>query len=250
MTDDTAARPPISLSVNSARVLGCLLEKELTVPSTYPMTMNALVTAANQTSGRDPIMHMTEAEIDTALAALRAFGLSRVIHASHGARTTKYRQVADEVLGWDRPERAVMTVLLLRGPQTVGELRGRTERLHSFGSTDEVEVTMRSLAGRPVPQVELLARQPGQKEARWRHTLMPASAQAPSTPSVAEPPSVAHGTVSALAPASPAVPPALAGTWVDGDESLVLSLDGDELVVDTLLDGELFERRRWRRSAV
>ena len=241
MTDDSTAPAPISLSVNSARVLGCLLEKEITVPASYPMTMNGLVTAANQTSGRDPIMSMTEAEIDTALAALRAFGLSRTIHAAHGARVVKYRQVGDELLGLARPERAVITVLLLRGPQTPGELRTRSDRIHAFGSGEDVEQVLRELTQRPNPLVELQARVSGQKEARWRHTLMPASAM--PSPATAIPTAAPTVTTPIAAP-----PPSLTGTWVDGDEALVLVLDGDDLVVDTMIDGELFERRRWRRA--
>src|SRR4051794_10349360 len=122
---------PVALTPVAARVLGSLLEKELTVPATYPLTMKALVTACNQTSGRDPIMAVTEGEVDRALREPRHLHLSRVVHASHGARSEKFRQVATDELGLADDERAVVTLLLLRGPQTPGELRSRSDRLHA-----------------------------------------------------------------------------------------------------------------------
>lgn len=161
----------IDLDPVQQRVLGSLLEKERTVPDTYPMTLNGLRTACNQSSGRDPILHLSESEVTTALTELRALGLTRVIHPSHGARQPKYRQVLDEVLGLDDEQRAVLTLLLLRGAQTPGELRSRSERLHPFGSLDAVESTLTSLADRSTPLVRELPRQPGQKEARWIHLL-------------------------------------------------------------------------------
>lgn len=161
----------LELSAPARRVLGSLLEKERTVPATYPMTLNGVVTACNQTSGRDPIVSYGPGEVTAALAELRAAGLTRVLHASHGARTEKYRQVLDEVLELEDAERAVLTLLLLRGPQTPGELRSRSGRLHAFASLDEVDGALRSLAGRSEPLVEELPRRPGHKEQRWRHLL-------------------------------------------------------------------------------
>ncbi len=182
------------LSPVACRVLGSLLEKELTVPATYPMTMNALLSACNQASNRDPIMHLGEREVDDALRDLRTLGLTRLLHASHGARTVKYRQVAHEVLDLDGGERAVLTLLLLRGPQTPGDLRSRSGRLHTFGDVTEVAGALRSLAGRNEPLVVELPRQPGQKEARWRHLLGPepdsnagSSAHATTTTPASEP---------------------------------------------------------------
>jgi uncharacterized protein len=156
------------------RVLGSLLEKQRTVPDTYPMTLNAVRTACNQTSGRDPVMALDEHEVRAALDRVRARGLTRVVHPSHGARQPKHRQVLDEVLGLDGGERAVLTVLLLRGPQTPGELRSRTERLHPFAGLDEVEGALAGLAGRADPLARELDRRPGQKERRWTHLLGPA----------------------------------------------------------------------------
>ncbi|MFP5255001.1 MAG: YceH family protein [Acidimicrobiia bacterium] len=165
--------PPAEIDLDPVqqRVIGSLLEKERTVPDTYPMTVNGLRTACNQASGRDPIMQLSELEVTTALTELRAMGLTRVIHPSHGARQPKYRQVLDEVLRLDDGERAVLTLLLLRGPQTPGELRSRSERLHPFGGLAEVESALAGLAGRGVALVRELPRRPGQKEARWIHLL-------------------------------------------------------------------------------
>lgn len=161
----------IDLDPVQQRVIGSLLEKERTVPDTYPMTLNGLRTACNQTSGRDPILHLSEAEVTAALTELRSMGLTRVVHPSHGARQPKYRQVLDEVLDLGDGPRALLTLLLLRGAQTPGELRSRSERLHLFSSLDEVESTLASLADRPTPLARELPRRPGQKEARWIHLL-------------------------------------------------------------------------------
>ena len=161
----------MDLSPVACRVLGSLLEKERTVPATYPLTMNALVGACNQTTGRDPVMHLDETAVGAAVDELRSAGLARLVHASHGARSVKYRQVANEALELDDPRRAVLTVLVLRGPQTSGELRSRSERLHPFASVDEVEATLTQLAERDEPLVVQLPRHPGHKERRWGHTL-------------------------------------------------------------------------------
>jgi uncharacterized protein YceH (UPF0502 family) len=173
------------------RVLGSLLEKERTVPDTYPMTLNGLRTACNQTSGRDPILSLDEREVQAALDRLRPAGLTRVVHPSHGARMPKYRQVLDEVLTLGDGERAVLTLLLLRGAQTPGELRSRAERLHPFTGLDEVEAALRALADRAEPLVREQERRPGQKERRWVHLLGPA----PETTAAPEPP---DGEVAAL----------------------------------------------------
>lgn len=155
------------------RVIGSLLEKERTVPDTYPMTLNGLRTACNQTSGREPVMAVTDGDVTIALDRLRSLGLTRVLHPSHGARQPKFRQVLDEVLRLDGGERAILTVLLLRGAQTPGELRSRSDRLHAFGDLGEVEQALTSLASRPDPLVTELDRRPGQKEQRWIHLLGP-----------------------------------------------------------------------------
>jgi uncharacterized protein YceH (UPF0502 family) len=169
--DRGAERP--ELDSIEQRVIGSLLEKEQTVPDTYPMTLNGLRTACNQSSGRDPVMAVTDGDVTIALDRLRSLGLTRVLHASHGARVPKYRQVLDEVLRLDGGERSVLTVLLLRGAQTPGELRSRSDRLHPFADLGEVERALSSLAGRDEPLVVELERRPGQKEQRWIHLLGP-----------------------------------------------------------------------------
>ncbi|MBA3282845.1 MAG: DUF480 domain-containing protein [Acidimicrobiia bacterium] len=171
--DSDATR--LTLTAVEQRVLGALLEKERTVPVSYPMTLNGLRTACNQTSGRDPIVSLAEAEVTAVLDDLKARGLIRMVHASHGARVVKYRQVLDERLELDGGERAVLTLLLLRGAQTPGELHSRAERLHTFGDLSAVERGLAGLAARPEPLARELDRRPGQKENRWCHLLGPAA---------------------------------------------------------------------------
>jgi len=156
----------MELTAPETRVLGCLLEKQLATPNVYPLTLNALVAAANQTSNRDPIVSYGDADVSEALAGLREKGAARIVFGS-GQRAEKYRHVLDDVWGLDEQHRAVLCVLMLRGPQTVGELRGRTERLARFDSLAEVEQVLRLLANREEPFARRLERAPGQKEARW-----------------------------------------------------------------------------------
>ncbi|HWW53857.1 MAG TPA: YceH family protein [Acidimicrobiales bacterium] len=153
-----------------ARVLGCLLEKQLATPQYYPLTLNALVAACNQSSNRDPVTDYQEAEVADAIAGLREQALVRIVHSA-GNRVPKYRHVLDETWGLDSAHRAVLAVLLLRGPQTLGELRARTERLATFDSLDEIEEVLRLLNVRDVPLARLLERRPGQKEARYAHLM-------------------------------------------------------------------------------
>lgn len=188
----------LELTALGQRVMGSLLEKERTVPDTYPMTLNGLRTACNQTSGRDPVMALEESEVQRTLDDLRAAGLTRVIHPSHGARQPKYRQVLDEVLHLDDAERAVITLLLLRGPQTPGELRSRSDRLHAFTDLDEVDAALRSLAGRDEPLVAELDRRPGQKEQRWIHLLGPVDVAPVAAAAPAAAPAAGDGELEAL----------------------------------------------------
>ncbi len=181
------------LSIVEARVLGCLLEKERTVPDQYPLTLNALVTACNQATSRDPVMHLEDHDVLATLTDLKGAGLVRFVHPSHGRSVTRYRQVADEVWRVEPPAAAVLSVLLLRGPQTVSELRTRTERQQTFDSLAAVEDVLRSLADGG--HVHLLDRLPGHKEPRWQQLL--ADEPEPS----ARPTSVR--TVVTMAPAAP-----------------------------------------------
>jgi uncharacterized protein len=152
-----------------ARVLGCLVEKERTTPDQYPLSANALVSACNQTTSRDPLMHVDEHAVLATLAELKANGYVRFVHPSHGRSVTRYRHIADEVWTTDAAETAVLAVLLLRGPQTVAELRTRCERLHRFDTVDDVERVLRSLA--VSEKAVQLERVPGTKEPRWQQLL-------------------------------------------------------------------------------
>jgi uncharacterized protein YceH (UPF0502 family) len=154
-----------------ARVVACLVEKQRTVPDTYPLSLNALLTACNQTSSRDPILHLSEGDVVRAVDSLKAKGMARIVHPGAGSRATKYRHVLDESLDLDDGALAVLTVLLLRGAQTAAELRTRTERLHPFEDLGEVEDALDRLAARPEPLVERLERRPGEREARWAPLL-------------------------------------------------------------------------------
>ena len=164
------------LGAAEARVLGCLMEKAATTPEHYLLSLNAVVTACNQSTNRDPVVHYDDDTVESALTALRERGLARRIKAA-GARVIKYLHVVDEALALDAGERAVLGVLVLRGAQTPGELRARTERWHTFGAPAEVDATLRDLAGRGL--VTSLPRRPGQKEARWTQLLTPAPAATP-----------------------------------------------------------------------
>jgi uncharacterized protein YceH (UPF0502 family) len=150
-----------------ARVLGCLFEKQATTPDAYPLTLKALTTACNQTSSRDPVINVTEREVETTVLALKALGYARVVHPGSGERATKYRHIADEVLGLDESMRAVLGLLLLRGPQTAAELRTRSERLHPFASASDVEDLLRSMEHHDPPLVQRYERVGGEREGRW-----------------------------------------------------------------------------------
>jgi len=165
------------------RVLGCLLEKQRTTPDQYPLSLNALRLACNQTTNRDPIVSYDEREIHEALQRLARRGWTRLASGS-GSRATKYRQLLDDALGLDRAELAVLCVMLLRGAQTPGELNQRTQRLHHFDAIDGLQEVLERLGERDL--VERLARRPGQKEERYRHLLGGADeAPPPSVPAPA-----------------------------------------------------------------
>jgi uncharacterized protein YceH (UPF0502 family) len=160
----------IVLNDVEARVLGALIEKDITTPDYYPLSLNALVNACNQKNNRDPVMSLNEEAVRDALAALQE---TRLAGPASGAdsRVTKYEHREQEVFNFTRGETAIFCVLLLRGPQTPGELRGRSERLHRFETLEDVQSTLQRLMQREPPLVRMLARQPGTKEARYRHLL-------------------------------------------------------------------------------
>lgn len=174
----------IELDAEQVRVLGCLLEKERTVPDSYPMTLNGLVTACNQSSNRFPVVSYDASTVQRTVDSLKDIGFVRFVHPSHGERTTKYRQVIDERLALLPTEAAVLSVLFVRGAQTVNEIRSRTERLHSFDSAEEVIATLEGLTRRDEPLARALDRRPGEREGRWTHVFTqeeaPASAAAPA----------------------------------------------------------------------
>ncbi len=147
------------------RVLGCLIEKELTTPEYYPLSLNALTNACNQKSNRDPVMALAEEDVVRALNRLRFNQLTIV--SGESSRVAKYRHLLAEKMGLMPPELAVICELLVRGPQTVGELRTRCERMHPFGDLSAVEDVLRELQERATPLVTLMARQPGRKEGRY-----------------------------------------------------------------------------------
>ncbi len=152
-------------------MLGCLVEKQLTTPQQYPLTLNALTTATNQATNRDPVVTLDDDAVLAALDELRSQHLVRVVLPSHGRSVKRYRHVLDESYGLDAPRYGLLTTLLLRGPQTVGELRARTERMIEFPSVADVQEQLAVLAEHSERLVRLLPRRPGQKEDRWQQII-------------------------------------------------------------------------------
>jgi uncharacterized protein len=171
----------VELNAVEARVIGSLAEKQLTTPQQYPLTLNALVLACNQSSNRDPVVAYDETTVEPALTALKEAGLLRFVHPGKGASATRYRQVLDERLALDSKSLSVVTVLLLRGPQTVGELRARTERMADFDNLEDLEAELARLSDGTDPLVRRLPRRPGQKEERWTQLLTGATAEPAAT---------------------------------------------------------------------
>ena len=159
-----------TLNETEVRVVGSLVEKQVTTPDYYPLTLNALVNACNQISNRDPVVKYDERAVEDAIDSLRT---KNIVYIFYGAesRVPKYKHMMREVYTLSPQELAVMCVLMLRGPQTVGEIRGRTGRLHEFAELREVEETLDGLARRDEPLVFKLPRQSGRKDARYTHLL-------------------------------------------------------------------------------
>ena len=160
----------MDLSAVEVRIIGSLIEKQLTTPQYYPLTLNSLVTACNQTSNRNPVTNYDQQTVEETVLGLKPKGLCRIVHSVHN-RATKFRQVLEEVWELEQPELALLGVLMLRGPQTLGELRSRTERMADWDDLGQVETALDRLAERDEPLVVRLPRQPGQKEARYVHLL-------------------------------------------------------------------------------
>jgi len=158
------------LNPMEARVLGALIEKDITTPDYYPLSLNALVNACNQKSNRDPVMSLDENAVRDALYSLNEKGLAGAV-SSADSRVSKYEHRLQEKFNLARGETAILCVLLLRGPQTPGELRGRTERMFSFNDLSDVQAALQGLMQREGALAKALARQPGTKEARYAHLL-------------------------------------------------------------------------------
>jgi uncharacterized protein YceH (UPF0502 family) len=153
------------------RVLGSLIEKEMTTPDYYPMSLNALTNACNQSTNREPVVHYDEGTVAGAIESLRKRSLVRVVQQS-GSRVFKYRHLVNETLGLVAKQAAVLDVMMLRGPQTLGELKTRASRLAAFDSLDDVDTALEQLISRtPSPLATALERRPGQKEVRYGHLL-------------------------------------------------------------------------------
>jgi uncharacterized protein YceH (UPF0502 family) len=175
---------PIFLTPAQARVLGALIEKEVTTPDYYPLSLNALINACNQRSNREPVMDLNEEEVRDALVGLQDHRLAGPAQGAD-SRVSKYEHRLGEAFNFSRAETALLCVLLLRGPQTPGELRGRTERMHRFEEIGDVLAGLQKLMEREPPLVAVLPRQPGTKESRYAHLLSGEVAAAPATVSAA-----------------------------------------------------------------
>jgi uncharacterized protein YceH (UPF0502 family) len=188
----------VDLTAAEIRVLGCLLEKERTTPDAYPLTLNALRAACNQSTNRDPVVSYDDAIIRDALTRLSRRRWARLAGA---ARAAKYRHLLDEALPLSAGERAVLTVLMLRGPQTPGELKQRTERMHAFADLAGVFGALESLAAREL--AAQLPRRPGEREERYTQLLGEDAPQERAAPAPAAPAPAAHEPAPAAAPEPP-----------------------------------------------
>lgn len=188
------------LNANERRVLGVLIEKSMSQPEYYPMTINAVVTGCNQKSNRNPCMELDEEDVQGVLDDLRGRGLVGLVLPAPGARMQRFKHLADTRYGWNARQRAIMSELLLRGPQTPGELRSRTARMFQFESLEAVMTALGSLTGDDAeitPVVAAMPREPGQSAIRYTHLLYPPH-ETPATAPAAPPPRPA------TAPTSPA----------------------------------------------
>ena len=171
----------LTLTPIEARVLGALIEKEITTPEYYPLSLNALTNACNQKSNRDPVLHLEESDVRKALNHLEYQSLLRSV-SSTDSRVTKFEHRLQDAFNFYRPEVAIICELLLRGPQTPGELRTHASRMHAFDDLESVHSALSRLEKRDPPLVMVLPRQPGTKEARYAHLLGDAPPVAPSMP--------------------------------------------------------------------
>ncbi len=188
----------ITLNPLERRVLGVLIEKSMAQPEYYPMTLNAIVAACNQKSNRDPVMELDEIAVNATLTELRKRGLVEHLFPAPGARTDRFQHKVEAAFGWGARERAILTELMLRGPQTIGELRTHCARLVSFEGLDIVSNVLEALSQGESPFVAALPREPGRSAIRYTHLLYPPD----------EAPSVASARAAAPAPVAPPAPAA------------------------------------------
>lgn len=161
----------LELTPEELRVLGCLVEKELTTPDQYPLTLNALVLACNQRSNRDPMVNLAEETVQSAVTSAKTKSLVRFVHPSHGRSVLRYAHTLADALDVSQRQLALLAVMILRGPQTLNELRIRTTRMAEFSDLSDLERELGRLSGLDTPLVERQARRPGQKEERYAHLL-------------------------------------------------------------------------------
>jgi uncharacterized protein YceH (UPF0502 family) len=217
------------LTPEEGRVIGSLIEKQLTTPQQYPLSLNSLVLACNQSSNRDPVVAYDEQTVQTALTSLRNAELIGFVYPSHGRSVTRYRHTLAERLGLDDRELALLAVLLLRGPQTAGELRARSERMARFDGIDAVDADLVRLSEKVDPLVVRQSRRPGQKEERWAELL---SIPGPSDALEYDRAAPGAGGSGVMRPAAAAVPadagisPAGSGLRPGGYEALEASPPG------------------------
>ena len=162
------AEPEAMLTAVEARVLGALMEKQLTTPDAYPLTVNSLVLACNQKTSRDPVTNLTDGEVQHSLSQMQD---RKLVEVEYGSRANRYDQRLTRVLGLDKSVQAVLNVMLLRGPQTASELLTRTQRMYNFGSAAQIEELLTSLCQKTTPVVQHIPRQAGQREDRYVHLL-------------------------------------------------------------------------------
>jgi uncharacterized protein YceH (UPF0502 family) len=226
----------MNLSSSETRVLGCLIEKHRTTPDMYPLTLNSLRLACNQSTNRDPVLDYDDATIRDALHRLERRGLTRL--ASGRGRSPKYRHLLSEALPMDSAEEAIVCVLMLRGPQTPGELKQRADRMHAFAGLDEVHETLERLISRSL--AARLDRRPGQKEERYSQLLQDPDSDADTAPS-------AGGAPSSSAPATAAL--AHAGAFHPGLEERVGRLEREVAELRAALDARSGEEAAAGESA-
>ena len=223
---------PLQLDRTERRIVGSLLEKEMTVPDAYPLTLNSLLLACNQSSNRDPAMHLQEFEVTGAVRALMQKGWVAEMELS-GARTRRYAHLAREQLGVDDVDLAILAELLLRGPQSPQELKTRASRMKPIPSPEDAERRLQALAARPVPYVRFLGRRPGERVPRWEHLL----GKPGETPPPPAEPDLAPTTSSAAphaAPSTPAASHAAPAVGADTLASLVARVEALERTVAEL----------------